>query len=90
VSRPCVCDVGAVTGCPTGAETGIAVWKEDGFLAGRLALFQQLRALLARQSYSTSTGSEVVESPTSNLVHKPPDETIAEYVRCPRQPGAVR
>jgi hypothetical protein len=60
VSRPCVCDVGAVTGCPTGAEPGIAVWKEDGFLAGRLALFQQLRALLARQSYSTSTGSEVI------------------------------
>jgi hypothetical protein len=45
VSRPCICDVGAVTECPTGAEPGIAVWREDGFFAGRLSLFQQLCAL---------------------------------------------
>jgi hypothetical protein len=45
VSKPCICDVGAVTECPTGAEQGIAVWREDGFFAGRLSLFQQLRAL---------------------------------------------
>jgi hypothetical protein len=45
VSRPCICDAGPVTECPTGAEQGIAVWREEGFFAGRLSLFQRLCAL---------------------------------------------
>ena len=37
--------IGAVTECPTGAEQGIAVWREEGFFAGRLSLFQRLLTL---------------------------------------------